>query len=83
MDSSDSKFSFDIVDQPSGAAPSREIEEVHEEEGWIIVSSDENDASQRASVSRNQRRKIDSEFHEYQALRNQSQDSMTEVHDDP
>lgn len=67
----------------SSAARIREIEEVHEEDGWIIVDSEETDTQRRDSISRNQHPMIESEFHEYQALRNQNQDSMTEVRDNP
>lgn len=98
MDSGYPKFAFEIIDQPSDAATgsmvtekceleynaiNRETKEVDEEEGWIIVGSKENDAQHRDSMSSNQRRKIDPEFHEYLDLRNQNQDSMTEVHYNP
>lgn len=108
MDSSNPKFAFEIIDQPSDAATgsmvtekceleyntitsedvtispaaiNRETKEVDEEEGWIIVGSEENDAQHKDSMSNNQHRKICPEFHEYLDLRNQNQDSMTEVHD--
>lgn len=65
----------------SSAAIIREIEEVHEEDGWIVVGAEETDAQQSDSISSDHCLMVESEFHEYQASRNQSQDSMNEVHD--
>lgn len=67
----------------SSAAINGEIEEVDEQDGSIIVGAEETDPQQRDIISSNKFPEIESEFQEYQALRNQNHDSKTEVRNNP